>query len=151
MFRGLPEIRFTSDERSCLVISDELIHPEPIVTNDRVEILSPSIFRLLGRVDNVINSGGVKIQPEELETVLAKYIHGKFCISSIPDTTLGNVVVLVVEKGTDLTVFEQHIEDIPPYQRPRKIIEIPVFPQTSSGKTDMEEVRRFLRQWTIDN
>jgi len=145
-FHALPGISFTIDERECLIIHDPLIHNRHIVTNDRIELLSSTSFRLLGRLDNVINSGGIKVQPEELENILSPYIQGKFCISSVPDDKLGNLVVLVVEKGTSLATLQEILDTIDPYHRPKKIIELAEFPLTSNGKTDQAVLKEKIRR-----
>src|SRR5690606_37183368 len=68
-FTTLPGIGISRDERNCLVIHADFL-PEPVVTNDIVEISGHNSFRWLGRFDNVINTGGIKVIPEQLERVI---------------------------------------------------------------------------------
>jgi o-succinylbenzoate---CoA ligase len=141
-FQALPGILFSTDERDCLMISDPLLHDEPISTNDRVELLSNTSFRLLGRADNTINSGGVKVQPEVLEMKLALYITGKYCITSVQNEILGEIVVLVVEKGYDAFRVQEGIDNLESYQRPKKIVELPQIPLTSNGKVNYDAMKK---------
>jgi o-succinylbenzoate---CoA ligase len=145
-YTGLPGITFSTDERGCLSISDPYLQAEPVQTNDCVDLISNTQFRLLGRFDNIINSGGIKIRPEELERELAFYIKNKFCISSIADEKLGEQVVLLVEKGTDLQTVEKGIKSLDTYKQPKKTIELEQFPVTRNGKTDHPALKRMLRE-----
>lgn len=141
VFTALPNITFSKDDRECLVISDPFIHETPIVTNDRVRLISSDSFQLLGRLDNVINSGGIKIQPEDLERTLEPYIDKRFCITSLPNEKLGQMVVLVVEKGVPLEKLMDAINVLDQHHRPKKIVEIDEIPTNSNGKIDLQSVK----------
>lgn len=142
IFHGLPGIAFSMDDRECLVIADHLISDCPVLTNDRIELLSTTSFRLLGRFDNVINSGGIKIQPEEVERLFESFIEGRFCITSIADEMLGEIVVLVVEKGANANLIRKAVSAIDNiYQRPKKVVELEQIPLTSNGKIDYKAVK----------
>ena len=67
------------------------------MTNDIVEIHNEKQFKWLGRYDNLINSGGVKLFPEQIETKLASKISNRFFITGLPDAVLGTKVVLIIE------------------------------------------------------
>ena len=69
-FKTLPNIKITTDTRSCLVIEAPKIADKPIVTNDLVELISDNEFKWLGRYDSIINSGGIKLIPEQIEKKL---------------------------------------------------------------------------------
>ncbi|MFQ6678781.1 MAG: enolase C-terminal domain-like protein, partial [Fidelibacterota bacterium] len=98
VFTALNGVRFETDERDCLVIYAAMVNPEPVITNDIVELINETSFKWLGRFDNVINSGGVKIIPEVLEAKLAPVMYNRrFFITGEPDDSLGEKVVLVVE------------------------------------------------------
>lgn len=140
VFHALPGISFSMDNRECLVINDPLIQDLPVQTNDRIELLSETSFRLLGRVDYVINSGGIKIQPEVLERTLEPHMMVRFCITSIPDETLGEMLVLVVEKGGNPEGIQSALTQIGSYSRPKKVIELEKIPITTNGKIDLKAV-----------
>jgi O-succinylbenzoic acid--CoA ligase len=141
VFHALPGVSFSVDDRECLIISDPFIRDQQVVTNDRVELLSNTSFRLLGRMDHVINSGGIKVQPEEIERLIGPNIDGRFCITSIPHETMGQMVVLVVEKGADLDKLRDGLAAIENYRRPKKIIELDLIPTSSNGKIDLKAVK----------
>lgn len=106
-FHALEGITFATDERGCLVIEADHL-PAPIVTNDLVSLSNPTAFRWLGRWDNIINSGGVKIIPETVEKLIADWMiqtsmHRRFFIAATPHPTLGSQVTLVVEGELTLT------------------------------------------------
>lgn len=101
-FKALEGITVDVNSEGCLVINMPGI--DVLTTNDLAEVVSPTEFRILGRADNCIISGGVKIIPEMLEGVLGPFIAFNYCISSVPDPKWGERLVLVVEKGeTDLS------------------------------------------------
>ncbi len=96
--------RFSTDARGCLAADIPHLSIRRVVTNDIVSILSPTEFRWLGRADNIINSAGLKICPEELERTLAPLLPEGlvFYITGVPDAQWGTAVALVYEGGTDL-------------------------------------------------
>jgi len=139
-FNSLPGIHFSVNESQALQIHFTALQSEVIETTDRVELVSETIFRWLGRTDFVINSGGVKIHPEEIESLLAKQIPVPFFISSVPDQTLGERVVLFVE-GLDNISLDFEI-DFPKYGRPKEVLFLPKFQYTRSGKIDRIVTRK---------
>ncbi|MBI3482279.1 MAG: AMP-binding protein, partial [Bacteroidetes bacterium] len=98
-FEALENVRFRVDERGCLCIKANHLDRE-IITNDLVTLISSQKFKWLGRIDNVINSGGIKIIPEKIESVLEKIfdslqIKKRFFVAGLPDEKLGQRVVAV--------------------------------------------------------
>ncbi len=135
VFRLMPDTRIRLDERGCLCISLSFLKEE-IITNDVVSILSEKEFQWLGRIDNVINSGGIKIFPEKVEKQLKKIIDREFIISSQKDPLLGNQVILVIE-GEKIPDLEEKISSFPfenKYEKPKKIVYIKQFDKTHTGK-----------------
>lgn len=98
-FRALPGFTFTLDERGCLAIESSTLSFSKLITNDIVDLTSPSSFRWLGRHDNVINSGGIKIFPEEIERKIAPIIGEtvRFYVSSRPSARWGEEAVIVTD------------------------------------------------------
>jgi len=85
VFTALEGVRFETDERNCLVVNVPKVNPDPVVTNDIVERINETSFRWLGRFDNIINSGGVKIIPEEVEVKLTSVIRNRrFLLPAFP-------------------------------------------------------------------
>jgi O-succinylbenzoic acid--CoA ligase len=144
-FQALPGVTLAGDERGCLVISATYL-PGQVITNDLVEFTGPGFFKWLGRYDNLINSGGIKIVPEEVEaTILADT--GQECIViGLPDGKLGQKLVFVFEKSqtkNPVSSLKAALENgLPRHWRPKKIICVEKFPRNNSFKVD----RRILSE-----
>lgn len=139
-FISLPGIHFSVNENQALQIHFPALQTEVIETTDRVELVSETTFRWIGRTDFVINSGGVKIHPEEIESLIAQQISIPFFISSVPDQRLGERVVLFVE-GLENISLDFEI-DFPKYGRPKEVLFLPKFRYTRSGKIDRIVTRK---------
>lgn len=132
-FKTLPNIKISSDDRGCLVIDAPELLDEAIVTNDIVNIHSENSFEWLGRFDNVINSGGIKLYPEVIENKLQCKIAQQFFITSIPDDTLGEKAILIVE-GKDVKLDGSIFEGLDKYEKPKAVYSVSKFIDTASGK-----------------
>ena len=146
IYNCLPGISVTLGENMCLQIHVPE-RPEPLQTNDMAEVLSPIGFRILGRADDVINSGGIKYSPEAIEKKLAPWISARFVISSLPDQVLGEKLVLVIE-GTPANtrlIEQKTAELLSPFERPRSIHFLETFPQTANGKLRRNEIKRLIQ------
>lgn len=132
-FTVLPYVTISYDDRNCLVIHAPRISDEVIITNDIVELVNENQFIFLGRMDNVINSGGIKLIPEQIEEKLASKIHQRFFIASKPDNELGEKVVLVIE-GDKQEFDESLYESLDKYEKPKEVIFVPKFKETTTGK-----------------
>lgn len=97
LFKAMPGISFECDGRGCLIINAPSFSFKKLITNDIVELIDENSFKWIGRYDNVINSGGIKIFPETLEKEIAKYIDCPFYITSEKDSKWGEVPVIVFE------------------------------------------------------
>jgi O-succinylbenzoic acid--CoA ligase len=148
-FSGLPNVRFDTDERGCLVISAPHVSAEVVVTNDMVALHSPTRFSWLGRYDNVVNSGGVKIFPEQVEKKLAPYIDIPFIIASEKDEELGERVVLILEHDgqTTLTNYASALEHLTKFERPKKVYTLSKFPYTETAKIKRAEVVQVMKKY----
>lgn len=99
-FRALPGVAFSTDDRGCLVIECPDRSFGRLVTNDMVRLEAPDRFVWLGRYDNVINSGGIKLHPEEIERRLEGVVTLPYYIIGRPSARWGEEAVLVVEGAT---------------------------------------------------
>lgn len=142
-FRTLPTIQVSTDERGCLVIRAPHLG-DPVVTNDVARLINPNEFEWLGRLDLVINTGGIKIHPEmverKLEPVFASQgVNNRFFIAAQPHPQLHQQVVLVVE-GDATAVLTQVWPIARPlltkYEAPKLLLSVPRFAETASGKID---------------
>lgn len=155
-YQVLPQTEIGTDARNCLTITAPVTNFETIITNDKVRLIDDKHFEWLGRVDNVINSGGIKIQIEKVENEIDKILteHHLFCrfvIIGLSDAKLGEMLVLVLEdigkKTKDIDNAEQDRilkllkQKLNKYEVPRKIISLPQFPQTVSGKIDRLKIK----------
>ena len=132
-FRLMPNVSIETDDRSCLIIHAPLLVDEPIVTNDLVEIIDGNQFKFLGRLDNVINSGGVKINPEMVEEKLVDKISPRFMICGKPDIDLGEKVVLLIE-GESFVVDEVLFKGLDKFEKPKEIHFVKQFKESGNGK-----------------
>ncbi|KIC02693.1 O-succinylbenzoic acid--CoA ligase [Flavobacterium sp. JRM] len=132
-FTVLPHVQISQDDRNCLVINAPTISSETIVTNDIVELINDHQFVFLGRIDNVINSGGIKLIPEQIEEKLSGKIDTRYFVIGVPDTALGEKLVLVIE-GEKHTIDNAIFDSLDKYQKPKEIIFVPKFKETENGK-----------------
>ena len=89
--------------------------------NKLIELVNENQFIFLGRMDNVINSGGIKLIPEQIEQKLVNKISQRFFITSKPDNELGEKVVLVIE-GEKFELDNSIYESLDKYEKPKKVI-----------------------------
>ncbi|WP_405397912.1 AMP-binding protein [Maribacter sp. Asnod2-G09] len=147
-FSILPDVEISKDDRGCLVINAPKISDETVVTNDVIELVSETEFKWLGRFDNVINSGGIKLSPEQIEAKLSNIFDQAFFITSLPDAKLGEQLVLVIEGTVNENDVLKKVTSIPllsKYEVPRQIKTIPVFLRTDSGKVKRKETMTLLK------
>lgn len=132
-FSILPNVRIETDDRGCLVIFVSSISDEPIVTNDLVELVNEKQFVFLGRIDNVINSGGVKLIPEQIEAKLVDKIKNRFFVTGVPDSTLGEKLILVIE-GEKQDFAPDFFDILGKFEKPKEIVFVPKFKENENGK-----------------
>lgn len=112
---------------------------EPIVTNDVVKVINDQEFDWLGRIDNVINSGGVKLFPEQIEEKLShNIVNRRFFVASRESLELGEKLILAVE-GDPYVIDDQAFGNLGKYEKPKVVIFIPKFLETPTGKVLRKE------------
>lgn len=137
-YQILHDVTISQDSRNCLVIDAPKISKETIVTNDEVELISETEFEWKGRYDNVINSGGIKLHPEEIEKKLSQVIPQRFFVAGIPDENLGEKLVLIIEgKPTNVILNEEN--NFTKYETPKQIFFVDKFLETETGKIKRRE------------
>ena len=137
-YTPFPSVSLSLSAEGTLVIDAPLIADAPLVTNDIAELLPDGCFRILGRRDNTINSGGIKIQAESVEEALRPIISTSFAITSVPDPKFGEAIVLLI---TDASLPPMP-EDLPKYQHPKHTLTVDAIPLTGSGKIDRVACRK---------
>ncbi len=150
-FNVLPGIEILTDLNGCLVIDSTDISDKVIVTKDLVKIYSDSQFEWLGRFDNIINSGGVKIIPEQVEKKLQEIIFGRFFISSMPDDILGEKLILLIESSSndseELGIYKDLISKLKTlgkYEIPKEIFLVDIFQETGTKKIQRQKTLDLL-------
>lgn len=134
------ELSLSSEET--LMINAPLVCNEILQTNDIARIYPDGSFTILGRKDNVINSGGIKIQAEEIEKLLQSFIPVPFVITSVSDQRLGQAVTLLIEGQMEISALGTKLESVlAPYYRPKYIYQVNHIPQTGNGKINRKECR----------
>lgn len=121
-----------------LKIKGSITNDKWLVTNDLIKMISNTSFEWMGRKDFVINSGGIKLNPETIEIALSDQIDGSFMVGHLPDDRLGQMAVLLVsgpEQAIDFSNLDR-------YHRPRKVFFNQIIHVTANNKLD--------RQATLD-
>ncbi len=150
-YKCLPGIEIRTDTHGRLCVRGEVTRNQWIITNDMVETGPSNTFLWEGRADHVINSGGIKIHPEEVEKRIAAFFRGKsekinFFVAGLPDTNTGQKVTLIVEgKARKQEWIVELKKYLPPYQNPKEVIFLEKFIYTNTGKVQREAtIRAFL-------
>lgn len=148
-FSAMPDVRFSLDDRGCLVINAPKVSHETVVTNDLVTLHSPLSFTWLGRYDNIINSGGIKIRPETVEAKLSEFIKLPFIIGSEKDEEFGERVILILESRSNDTApdYSKALSALLAEERPKKIYTLSKFPYTITGKVKRGDVLELLKRY----
>jgi O-succinylbenzoic acid--CoA ligase len=140
---SLPNVTISLDKRNCLVIDAPKVSEGQIITNDVVELISEKAFNWLGRFDNVINSGGIKLHPEEIEKKLSQIIEQRFFVAGIPDETLGEKLILIIE-GRPYEVNLNNTKSLSKFEIPKKIYFVAEFIETETNKIQRRKTLNLL-------
>ena len=142
-YQPFDSVKISQADEGCLVIEAPLVCAETLVTNDIVEIESYIYnkveklrFRIKGRKDNVICSGGIKIQIEEVEALLKPHLEKPFMIAKKKDEKFGEIAVLLSEdkgiKKVEATI--RRLLSDHKYWIPREFLHVDHLPLTETGK-----------------
>ena len=151
----LPSVNVSINEEGCLVIDAPLVCSQPLTTND-MAVMAPDgrHFRIIGRKDNIICSGGIKIQIEEVERLLQPHLNTPYIITRTRDDKYGEVVTMLIEAPltSELnhrlnSIFE---EVLPLYARPRRILSINHLLLTATGKPARAEAEQWANSHRKD-
>ncbi|MBD0403562.1 AMP-binding protein [Flammeovirga sp. EKP202] len=156
LYHTLEGVSIGQDDRGCLHITAPMTDFQKIQTNDVVQLINRDTFEWLGRVDNIINSGGVKIQVEKIENAISKiletmgYASVNLFIGGIPHERLGEEANLLIE-GITLTENEKTVlinelkAQFTKYKLPKNIHSLGEFVKTDTLKIKRKEtVQLFL-------
>lgn len=158
-YTPLPNVNVSLSEDSCLVIDAPLLCAETLTTNDIAELNAEGQFRILGRKDNVINSGGVKIQIEEVERLISNAVQAQdnalvfdsdamFQITSAPDSTFGEIVVMLIPScvsAAEESLLMAAAKQLPKYWQPKRVVRVDELPRTETGKPKRDRAREMAK------
>lgn len=155
-FRALPGVTISLSALNTLQIEASAVAAQTLITHDRARFNPDRTFSLIGRLDNVINTGAVKIQIEEVEAKLKPFISGRFAVSARKSRLFGEEVVLVLEGAPALLSaldFSRMRQALGRFERPHWVICTSELPLTGSGKPDRPAIRKaaetlFAEPWT---
>lgn len=162
-FTPLPGITLGKDENNCLVIDAPQLNPEILHTHDIVEFRegtnenyenkenfpdflnfrSNPQFRIIGRSDNVICSGGIKIQIEEVERTLYPTFGDTIQVTSVPHPKFGEIVVYLTTVPIDEHLLRLCVPN--PYWLPKRIVQVEALPRTATGKPDRAKAKEMAK------
>lgn len=126
-------VGISQTDDGCLIIDAPNVHDGQLVTNDIVEI-ADGRFRVLGRKDNVICSGGIKLQIEQMEEKLSQYIRTPFCITKRRDKKFGEIAILLLTEQLNWRdICRQCLNQ---YEIPKEAVLVTSIPMTRTGKID---------------
>ena len=142
-YQALPGVKFEKDKRDCLLIHAPHLSETKITTNDIVELINEVEFKFIGRYDNIINSGGIKLSPEEIEIKMSPFIPRRFIVAGLPDEMLSHKLVLIIESQESETFDLKKLAEqshLAKFEIPKQVIFFSPFPLTESGKIMRKEV-----------
>lgn len=143
LYQTLPNVHITADDRNCLVINAPNVSEELVITNDVVSINSSDEFEWKGRYDNVVNSGGIKLNPEAIEKKLSEFISNRFFVIGIQDEDLGEKLILIIE-GETHSLSENIFSNLSKYERPKQVHFVKKFVETETKKVKRKETLQKL-------
>ncbi|MCT4616041.1 MAG: AMP-binding protein [Marinifilaceae bacterium] len=146
-YKCLKNVHINTDDNNELIIHSPEIGVNNLKTKDIVIIKDNNKFKWIGRFDNVINSGGIKLYPEEIEQNLSEFIEYNFFVSSLKDQILGEKLILIVETTiTDATskAITDAISKLSKYSQPKEIYYIDNFIRTETDKINRAKTKQLL-------
>lgn len=139
-FEPMVGVTIDLSSKDQLVIHYPKIGVRNLVTNDLVKIYSDGSFSILGRLDDMVISGGIKIMPSIVESVVQEIINYELFVAGIPDEKLGQQLVLFIEAGSNSYSYPSLVEylsgKLSNYLIPKNIIYLDEFMRTQSGKVN---------------
>ena len=142
-YTTLDHVKISQDDRNCLVIEAPKLSDHKIVTNDIVKLYSPTEFEFVGRYDNMVNSGGIKLFPELIEAKLKGKIKNRFFMASEPDDILGEKLIMILE-GKENTTNASTFEELDNYEVPKHIYLVDQFVEVNE-KIQREKTLELLK------
>lgn len=136
VYEALEGTQLNVDSRGCMVIDTAGASYSPLVTNDIVELRDSRHFRWLGRADNVVISGGIKLHPELIERKIGDVLGDvAYVVSGRPSEKWGSELIIRIESATPIADVDCRLRRVlSPVEMPKDILYVDELPRTSSGK-----------------
>ena len=144
-YKPFPTVKLTLSDENALIIQAPFVLNEKVKTNDIVDLMPDGSFCILGRTDNVINSGGIKIQIEALEEKLKPIITTPFAITSMSNPKFGEIVVLLTQRNLTLPEVSLLKSQLTSFEHPKQYITVSQIPYTPNGKIDRAACKRIAK------
>jgi O-succinylbenzoic acid--CoA ligase len=148
-YQALPGITFSSDEQRLIIDYPEVLNKK-LRTNDCVNLIDSKHFQYLNRYDFIINTGGIKVNPEEIELKLKPLLKQAFFIWFVKDVHLGQKIVLVVQEMINLKLKKKDFTHyLNKYEIPKNYCQIKDFVLSKSQKIDRIKTMQTIdfKQW----
>lgn len=148
-YKAIDGIQLKTDERSCLCIRGEVTNNQWLLTNDVVNLVDATHFELLGRMDDVINSGGIKIFTYDVERAIIEKMndlempHKPLFVCKQKDDKYGEIVVAVMfgkplDEGVINEIMNYCVQKLGKYAAPKHIYFTNQFVKLESGKINKQ-------------
>jgi len=140
-YRPMPDVDICLNEAGCLQIEAPWAVSHPVVTKDMGIQQPDGRFSIIGRSDNLLSTGGMKVHAETLEAIFSQWISVPFAITSLPDAKFGERIILVSEQPVNENLLSRHQ---PNWQIPKQFVVVPSLPRTQSGKIDRYRLKAMI-------
>lgn len=148
-YKPMQDVTISLNKDKCLEINAPKVCSETLTTNDIAEIYPDGTFVILGRKDNAVCSGGIKLQIEDIEHKLRQAINVPFMLTSVSDNVLGEALVMIYE-GNYNNLKEICLSIVNKYEVPRHFVQVNHIPLTETGKP-AREIAKGIAKAALNN
>jgi o-succinylbenzoate---CoA ligase len=138
-YTALKGITFSHENQRLVIHYPEILN-QKLLTNDCIDLIDATHFKYIGRYDFIINSGGIKINPEELELKISGLFEDPFFIWFLPDHRLGQKIVLIIESKNQFNFKKSTFKNLlSKFEIPKLYVTIANFTWTKSTKINRKK------------
>ena len=148
-YSPLPGISLSQDQDDCLIINAPALCAQTLYTNDIVRFHGKDRFQVIGRRDNTICSGGIKIQIEQVEAWLQSIGIDNIMVTYREDKALGQALVYLTTDKIDTDMLRKSVPTDTTNSKfwlPRHIVKVPFLPLTPTGKPDRATAKQLAEE-----
>ena len=143
-YKAMPNVKVSTNAQDCLVLEADYLFDGALETNDVAIMHSENEFKLIGRIDNVINSGGLKLFAEQIEKHLTSEISERFFVAGQADEKLGERLILVIE-GKEKPIDSNIYRELQKNEIPKEVYFIDKFVETPNRKIQRKKTLELLK------